>query len=63
MIHRGTTRESRRRSHHSTPEEKLRRHRNKYRIWRRCVIKLARKKAEKVQAYDVSHFAPSMQVY
>jgi hypothetical protein len=41
--HRGTTRESRKvqqRSLPSTKEEKLRRHRNKLRIWKRCVRRL-----------------------
>ncbi len=43
MMHRGTTREAKHlRSHrHSTPSQKLRRHRNKARIWRRCVKRLS----------------------
>lgn len=43
MVHRGTTRESknRRAVRQSTIEEKYRRHKNKVRIWRRCVARLA----------------------
>jgi hypothetical protein len=43
MIHRGTTRESKglRSRRPSTPSKKLRRHRNKARIWRRCVKRLS----------------------
>jgi hypothetical protein len=44
MIHKGTTREAKclRTTHRSsTPSQKLRRHRNKARIWRRCVKRLS----------------------
>ena len=45
MFHRGSRpRESKRLRplmQASTLEDKLRRHRNKYRIWRRCVLRLA----------------------
>ena len=43
MVHRGTTREPKRIRplRISTLEEKLRRHKNKARIWRRCVARLA----------------------
>lgn len=44
MVHRGTTRESRTkggRAFSSTPEDKSRRHRNKLRIWRRALKRLA----------------------
>lgn len=42
MVHRGTTREPKalRARTPSTPEAKLRRHRNKLRIWKRCVKRL-----------------------
>ncbi|MES2931103.1 MAG: hypothetical protein V4682_00200 [Patescibacteria group bacterium] len=43
MVHRGTTRESKRirEDRVSTPLQKQKRHKNKMRIWRRCVAKLA----------------------
>ena len=43
MMHKGTTRESKhlRSTRHSTPSQKLRRHRNKARIWRRCTKRLS----------------------
>ena len=44
MVHRGTTRESRflqQRASPSTPEDKLRRHRNKKRTWQRAVVRLS----------------------
>ncbi|KND50779.1 MAG: hypothetical protein ABA06_04820 [Parcubacteria bacterium C7867-001] len=43
MVHRGTTRESKqiRKAEISTFEQKWRRHKNKQRIWKRCVQKLA----------------------
>lgn len=43
MVHRGTTREPKglKARMASTPDAKLRRHRNKLRIWRRCVKRLA----------------------
>jgi hypothetical protein len=42
MTHKGSTREPKRirRIHASTLEEKLRRHRNKERVWRRAVARL-----------------------
>jgi hypothetical protein len=43
MVHRGTTRESKKVKplRISTLEDKWRRHKNKARIWQRCVRKLA----------------------
>ena len=45
MFHRGSrpreSKGSRTAVRESTLEDKLRRHRNKYRIWRRCVLRLA----------------------
>ncbi|HEY0948487.1 MAG TPA: hypothetical protein VGE53_03365 [Candidatus Paceibacterota bacterium] len=43
MVHRGTTRETKglRALRSSTPSLKLRRHRNKMRIWRRAVKRLS----------------------
>ncbi len=43
MMHKGTTRESKllRSTRSSTPSQKLRRHRNKARIWRRCTKRLS----------------------
>jgi hypothetical protein len=43
MMHKGTTREAKGLRTHgqSTPSQKLRRHRNKARIWRRCVKRLS----------------------
>lgn len=43
MVHRGNTREPKKIRHvrESTIEEKYRRHKNKERIWRRCVKRLS----------------------
>ena len=48
MIHRARPRESKkhRQVRASTIEDKYRRHKNKERIWRRCVLKLAYAKQE-----------------
>jgi hypothetical protein len=45
MVHRGNTREPKRirNVRMSTLEDKLRRHKNKRRIWRRCVATIAKK--------------------
>ena len=45
MVHRGNTREPKRirNVRMSTIEDKVRRHKNKRRIWRRCIVRLARK--------------------
>ena len=55
MVHRGNTREPKR-IHNvrmSTLEDKLRRHKNKRRVWRRCITRLARLKFEQV-TYDAA---------
>lgn len=48
MVHRGTTRESKRNrvNRISTIDDKLKRHRRKARIWRRAVKRLARQLIE-----------------
>jgi hypothetical protein len=47
MVHRGTTRESKRLREHreSSLFEKLKRHKNKKRIWRRAVKRLSQQAA------------------
>ena len=50
MVHRGPTREPKviRNVRMSTLEDKLRRHKNKRRIWRRCVARLALLQIEQI---------------
>jgi hypothetical protein len=50
MVHRGNTREPKRIRdvRMSTLEDKLRRHKNKRRIWRRCIATLAKLKLEQI---------------
>ena len=50
MVHRGNTREPKRirNVRMSTLEDKLRRHKNKRRIWRRCIASLAKLKLEQI---------------
>lgn len=50
MVHRGPTREPKkiRNVRMSTLEDKLRRHKNKRRIWRRCVTRLALLRIEEI---------------
>ena len=52
MVHRGTSRESRKLQVRSvsTAEQKLRRHRNKMRIWRRAVRRLEVLRVAELQA-------------
>ncbi len=55
MVHRGNTREPKRirNVRMSTLEDKLRRHKNKRRIWRRCIASLAKLKFESIN-YDAA---------